>query len=398
LKKNKNDQVICEIIRVDRLIEFSSKILEDPIKYEIQPIDQIRAYAHSRNPNASPHDIGLVVSYFNNKCIGYTGVIASKLNHENKSYKIYSHTTFYVDPSFRHYRNNEEKTVGEMMIGCVLSSGNGLITTGLSDKAEQFFKRNRKSFTPLPALEYYVLPLLKFQPVFRIERKILKIFKSYHILRAFSSVLKGCQVLVDCQVWKILLIVFRIKKSASKLFFKEVSELQSIDYYGDSQVKERGSFLERSHRIINWMLKDLWVVVSSELSNSGYLFEIRRTAFQFRAYEIFDSISGSLLGYMTLSISQKDSFVTLKVLDLYVVDEVVYSSIVAFILKNQSSWRVNTIVVPSKLYDALSQFSFLRKCLYLEKRSYYISFPAKMENPETFCFKASYCDGDRSFA
>lgn len=390
-----SNKITIKIVSVKELTSFAQEVLLDAEKYLIQPIDQIRALAHSKNPHADPDDIGLVVAYDKDRCIGYTGVITSTLRYQKKSYKIYAHTTFYVDPSFR--TQNQGKTIGEMMIECILSTGNGLITTGLSNAAEKFFKRNVKNFVALEPLQYCVLPLRKCQPCATFYQKIRTKLK----LRFISSVLKKLstigQYFIDQIIWFFIIAIIPKKFKNDSFKFKEIDRFQPLSEYEQRQENINSLYLLRNHDTINWMLNYLWLIISPENLPSNYFFEVKRESFYFKAYEIQKMPGHQSIGYFTLSLSTKNQVKTLKLLDSNIYNEEYSFVILIFLLRNAFNWKVNYLYLPFKYYEILKSLPRLKNLVHLEKRGYFISLPKALSATNPFLFKTDFCDCDRSF-
>ncbi|MBP9837407.1 MAG: hypothetical protein KBC84_01705 [Proteobacteria bacterium] len=386
-------------ILVRELNDFVAEISRERDKYQVQPIDKVRACAHSKNPNAKGDDLALVVAYSENKCIAYTGVIATAYLKNGVKHKTYAHTTFYVHPSFRKIIKESGKTVGELIIDTILETGDGLITTGLSSSAEKFFLRNKETFTSIPPLAYSILTINRLQPYQTLSRKALNNIKNQYLRKLLLNFEIVGKSTIDKFIWLIVshLCLKKLTSKPHSLCFKEVKAFMPLTEYDISDAGSLEIHLLRDHHTINWMLHDSWLITGIEPRLSNYYFEICRKSFHFKAYEIFDKKNNRISGLLTLSISTRENITTLKVLDSLTTDETCYSAILCYLIKNIPRWNINQLHLPDK-YQNLLQTTPLIKFSSVEHRGYFIALPLSLKIEDLTLFRADYCDCDRSFA
>ena len=67
--------VRIERIRVSELCAFAAEATRAPRGGGVVPVSPVRAAAQAKNPHAQPDDVGLLVAYSRNVCVGYLGLL-----------------------------------------------------------------------------------------------------------------------------------------------------------------------------------------------------------------------------------------------------------------------------------------------------------------------------------
>ena len=68
-------------VKVRDLDTFARETLAALRPGEVVPISPSRARAQTRNPNADPEDIGLLVAYQDGRCLGSLGLVPGHISH-----------------------------------------------------------------------------------------------------------------------------------------------------------------------------------------------------------------------------------------------------------------------------------------------------------------------------
>ncbi len=161
-------KIRIERIKVKDLHEFACRTVSRTKENDVIPITKHRALAHTNNPYADENDIGLLVAYIGNQCIGYLGLMPGLLKEGDKFSKVHWFSTWFVPPEFR------KTSVGLLLMMNALSLKYDLIATGISNETERICRG--LGFHELGPLDYYVINVdrMNFLALtFRLLRNIL---------------------------------------------------------------------------------------------------------------------------------------------------------------------------------------------------------------------------------
>ncbi len=221
---------------------LNKKELEDFItskkyeSYDFLPISRHRALSQIKNPDASEHDILLILAFENDRLAGYLGCVPDFLKTENQKIKYAWLSTIFVSEKFR------GKKIAQQLLQKAFDSYQGQIAlTEFTREAESLYNKTGQFqyIIPKKGKRYY----FKFDLANLLPAKNAK-YKKY----------KGLFSFID-----------HISNSCISLFNKTQSKPNFRYGILDKVDKESKHFLQNfpSHRYgeeINWILENPWIL------------------------------------------------------------------------------------------------------------------------------------------
>jgi GNAT superfamily N-acetyltransferase len=349
-----NNQIKIRKIRIKDLDEFARNSLNDPAFGDMAPISILRAKSQSKNPQAEPDDLALLVALHKNRCVGYHGLLPGLLKNKDSASKIYWLVTFYLDAKFR------GKGYGKQLVTEIQNTNVDLVTTGITQAAAGVYRSS--GFRQLGELPLYQL---------RPENAIV-----------FNAVLQNLTV--------------RQKTFISKTVNQLTEKLITAKTRQDSIIS-----FQRDIKTINWMISNPWVVSRQEAQKDvkPYYFSRVRDLFKFIPLEIFAPDGKSCKGYLVLSISRKKNKTILKVLDFNFHDPKDIFIAGYFALKYAKEYRADRLEYPVALKTFLGEQTGLTHLVKRKKRLY-LFYPRSNDSPLARLaekIELTYGDSDTAF-
>jgi len=383
-----------ERITVGRLPEFAQKAAADPGRYHILPITTYRATAHATNPAASPDDIGLIVAYDDDRCIGYLGILPCRLRTGEKIAKMYALTTFYVDPAFR------GQNVADDIMAAAIQLDYDLLLSGFTPAAEKYYRKNPQWFTYAGAVPYMRLRLDRLFVISGGFRKLAQVRALGPFRWLFKSLLFLSRRTIDPIVRPLMCRFFCAKavQRSPKVEARPVDEVRKIDS-AKSHLDESGRpHFYRDENIINWMIEYPWITEEPNVK-LNYQFSYRRDRFAFLPYELYDAQNGKPVGYVVFSISTEGDYSTLKILD-YTITEETYAPGIFELAMHEASRRMAEVIGPYRFWFYAQTNYRLRRLTERGERGTFIGPATNKES--AFAGVADelmldFCDGDIPF-
>ena len=390
------DNIRIERIKVKELEEFAKGMISSIDQDQLVPITLQRAIAHTRNPYADWDDVGLLVAYSGDECVGYFGILPILLKHGAQYSKVYWFSTWLVSPKFR------GRSIGSLLMKDALSMNQDYLIVG-SGPARKVCQRF--GFYEFAPLYYYSLDMSgmeRLNPVtwvFRLFRKFLSPF--------------GVNVRISNKFTKIF---DRLASPVTKRFFYwlgdhgEFRELKAYNYNEVDDINYHGLDLDaylpdvafyRGSEVINWMLKYPWVVKpgQSPTEKKDFYFTDVREKFSNIAVEVYSAGSGEFVGFVILSNSLIDGKGVLKVLDIHFLNREDLRGVLPLIISYGCKFNVDKIEIPESLVEGINS-RIARRFLLHQKQRLYQCYPENDQSPLGNCWQKielNYCDGDMPF-
>ncbi|TFG97147.1 MAG: GNAT family N-acetyltransferase [Calditrichales bacterium] len=341
-------------IKLKDLDAFARVALTDPAFSDITPISRIRARSQTKNPHGAPNDLALIVALYDNRCVGYHGLLPGLLKNINGYSKIYWLVTFYLNTAFR------GKGYGKRLVIEIQQTNVDLVTTGISASAEGVYKST--GFKQLGELPYYQL-----RP------------ESIHFLDTFLQDLKSTE-----------------KQFKSKAVQQLSEELKPAA----AQQAQMVSF-QRDIDTINWMIRNPWIVSMQEDQRDAenYYFSTVRDLFKFVPLEIFATDENTRKGFLVLSISRKKNKTTIKILDNFFYDPQDSYIVGYFAIKFAKEYLADIIEYPAGYGNYFRNHTGLKR-LEKRKKRLYLFCPRSNDSPLASLsgeIQLNYCDSDTAF-
>lgn len=380
-----NSEIKIELIKVSNLYEFACKTIDCHKKGEIIPITKQRAFAQEKNPCADVNDVGLIVAFYNDQCVGYLGLVPGILRIVKEFHKVYYASSLFVSSELR------KRKLGTKILQAACDLNYDLVFSGMGKAAEKLYRS--LNFLECKTYYHHISNLRKC----RIEYILLKVFNKSRIMLKVASKIDD---LIYPSVRRITykFQAFIAKQSKHKITQKEIEQIRE-----DSKNDKFSSSVEfyRDERVINWMLKYKWISENKndEILNRDYYFSSFRDTFMYKAIEIYSKNDGKYCGFLIFAFSAEASCLTLKILDYSFSMSEYLKYIPSIVLEYSGRYDVDKIDIP----DSLSQYFkkiFLFNCTIQKVGRLTLCHPRDTKSPLAVSIKkikVSHCDGDIPF-
>jgi GNAT superfamily N-acetyltransferase len=349
-----SDQLKIKKIKIKQLDEFACSCLNEPAFEEVAPISILRAKSQSKNPQAEPDDIALLVAMHEGRCVGYHGLLPGLIKNKDSVSKFYWLVTFYLAAAFR------GKGYGKRLVTEIQHTKVDLVTTGITAAAAGVYRS--EGFRQLGELPYYQL-------------------------RPQNS--------------EVLSTALQNLKPRAKVFTsKSVTQLAPKIAASAAQRESIISF-QRDIQTINWMIGNPWVISRQDDRQDvdQYYFSRVRDLFEFVSLEIFAPDGIAPKGYLVLSISRNKNRTTIKLLDYYFHDSNDLFIAAYLTLKYANEYRADRLEFPVGLKNFWQSQTGLTQRVKKKKRLY-LFYPRSNSSPLARLankIQLDYCDSDTAF-
>jgi hypothetical protein len=393
LNEMQTEEIKIKTVYVKDLVNFASDIYKKNHTEVVVPINKKRAIAQANNPCAAPDDIGLLVGYLGESCIGYLGIMPGFVRSGNETWKMHWLTTWYVAPEYR------KTSLAVMLMLRAMGLKYDLAVCGMSDEAGKIYSGLR--FHKLGELEYNVINLRVIDPFNLTFRGIRKIFRRFGLAIEIPSKLIS---LGDCLYRPLRKLLYR---GLFKLFLKELENIQweEVDQIGadteERKYESHNAVFHRDPQIVNWMMQYKWIEEKNSLQEADlkYFFSEISDVFQYIAVKIYSLDWDKYKGFLILSFSKKNLDSVIKVLDYHFYEQDDYKYVVPLALKYAYVLQANYIEMPTCFGTYIQSILWLRSFLRKMQRNYYAYSKNKDSSLEALFNKIelNYCDGDTAF-
>lgn len=385
----KMSDIRIEKIPVGKLLIFARNVEADRKRYPFLPLTTIRAFAQSKNPVANDKDIGLIVAYYKDQCIGYLGVLPCWYKDGEKLSKVCALSTFYVDSAFRGHG------AAKLIIEVAIDLGYDLILSGFTPSAEKFYRKNPQWFKPAEDTHYISIRLHWLFPLLIIRSVQGRLLSSSPEL--FFRLIKIITQKIDRTLSQLMYHFVRPFREnwKEKYTFRPVSQIDELESNEPLDSRPR---LYRDAKIINWMIRYPWITEDSNVE-VNYFFSYNRDEFKFLPFELYENKTGERKGYVVLSVSTQNNFSTLKILDYAVVNKeflkYIFDKALHEALKRQALLNASDGFWPYSQKNLI-----LNRLTKNFKRGNFLVFSTKGKSVLTHLLhelKTDFCDSDMPF-
>lgn len=377
-----------EGVRVKCLNDFAERFFRSPVGQIAAPITVHRALAHSINPCADGDDVGLLIVYSGDLCVGYFGIVPGILKEQDRKKKVYFGSTFYVVPEFR------RTTAALMLVKHLISLGRDIVVTDCTTEAETVYTAfHFKKFGPL---QYVRLSLQRLDLLSPWLSRGLRFKKRWPILNMIAAKInwlsqKTVYSAAKAFYWLLCCgLLARIRGQRLRDITHDLMNGQKIPF-------ETRPHFYRGPDVLNWMLKYPWVRDDVPPSSPPYHFSDIRQRFRYFAVEI--STNDNPLGWVILSVSTADRRTVIKLLD-YAISNEDYRALLWIVSKYARRFQADEIQLPSRAEQEAARLPLARWLLTRAHR-HYACYRQRGEGaalPEDLqAIVLNFCDIDAAF-
>lgn len=281
-------------ILVKDLYRFSCEYLDNPGSQSISPITRHRALAQSKNPYADPDDVGLLVAYDGERCIGYQGILPGLVRGRSGPRKVLWFTANYVLPEFR------KRMVGILFLKHVMSMGCDVVATGFEHAGAHMLKGLH--FRELGPLTYGKLNFERLDVVGRLLSRGYRLQRRWAVLRAIAGRAAAVSRTLLFRPARSLYFRGLARHVQQRLEGVHVREARNVRASAQSDENPAPRF-ERGVELINWMIEFPWVTENQAPTVPPYFFSDTRDLARHIVLEL-ESADGRDLGFAALFISE----------------------------------------------------------------------------------------------
>lgn len=357
----------------------------------ISPISKYRALSQSKNPCADPGDVGLLVAYVGEQCVGYQGILPGWLRTPSGLAKVYWGTASYVLPEFR------KRMVAVQLIRKLISLRKDLLVTYFNKPLADLLKGLH--FEEIPPLEYIAVRMagldvasLPFQRFYRLQKRWPTLRKTaegavrlsrrllYPSIRSayYANVAKRCE------------------RALRNVRWQELPAGQLPPEAGFERYDVVASF-ERDSDVINWMVKTPWIQDGGAVTSPPYFFAESYDLFRYVTLSI-SGADGTPRGFLVLSRAVDQGTSKLKVLDFHCRKED-YGKLFWLVCRYASQFQSDEIELPLEMETCAAALHFASLVVKREQRRY-LCYPFAKDSPLGLALpglKLHLTDGDSPF-
>jgi hypothetical protein len=378
------------MIKIGDLVRFTENYNKNKTTDDLAIISNLRAIAGANNPFADKDDIGLIIAYLGNRCVGYLGMMPGMAKYRGIYEKMYFPTTWLVSDLVR------GRSVGSLLMKAALSLDKALIITGFNNNT-----RNAclfLGFEYIKTLHYSQLDFKKCD-VWLI-RFVDKLFPKF--IKLDKSINKENQYFYNyCKQ-----IIYKRIYNKTSVMLKGVSyrEVELINFESKESNNSEDYKFYRGIEVANWMLKYPWVKSKEQSfadNGSKYFFSEERDMYYNVALEIFSDESKEILGYMILSISKDRGFTMIKLLDHDSSYPRKNEILLALVIKYASKVLADKVDITNEVAQPLLSDFMVKSYLLRKKERPYLFNMSDMTCKLAMVVKninPDYCDGDMPFS
>ncbi len=382
-------------VRVGELPELARHALQDRARYGIVPISVQRAQAQAHNPAASSDDVGLIVAYLEDRCVGYLGLVPVWLEEGHRRRKILSLSTYFVGEDYR------GTGAGTLLLLRALTLGHALFVVGLSKVADRVCQGlGFRPAGPVVVLNLridaaLVLPIL----LGRLRHRLGNRAPGF-VARALDGVRRLSRRTLEAALRPLVirLLVRPLRIGPGELVCCAVENTRTPEGLRHDGALPGGSRFVRDEATVNWMIHNPWITEDQNVQ-LDYVFSYRRELFRFFPFELREAASGRNVGYVVLRISTEAGETVLRILDCVLVEERHRGHVLHLALREALRWSANRIECGEEFELLLRSSLFHRVLARRETRTclLFTGDPSASSNDPTRELRVGICDGDAPF-
>lgn len=380
-------------VRVKDLYDFARDYAAAKDPEDLEVISLHRAHSQANNPHADESDVGLLVAYEGDKCVGYLGLMPGLAEIGDNCEKVYWATGWYVSPKVR------GQSVGSLLMKKALLFNKVIILTGMSRDSEWACKH--LGFQSMEALKYTEIDLRKwdlFGWLIRIVHKLME-----RSGRGTNFIRKAFEAYDRFLYSRVKKIQYRLleRKTASGLEEMKYEEVKFFEAPGTEMKSDEKLRFCRGPEVINWMLTHPWVKGRDKSvgDQTDYYFSNVRDAFRYVAFTIHTKDGKDKVAFSVLSITTEQGKTKVKLLDHEGIRQTERRAILALTVKVAESVAADCLEI-SEDTAACMNIGILECFMLRRKERRYVYSVSDEVRETTRWIKAmhrDYCDGDTAF-
>lgn len=385
------EQPHIERVKLKDLPAMAARFIDGAAPGTFIPITKHRAEALLHNPNADPEDVAMLLATAGERCVGYFGVMAVRLQHEGKLHKVHWLTTWAVAPDFI------GKGLGSRLMEEALALDVDLAIVGSKPARRVSAKYAFHEVKPLDYVQIDFRVAGRYNPISLLLRALRKIFSLFRFRLNIDPISRPFERLFEWLFGPFFRPIFfglalRQSESIDTLRIAKVSKVQ-----GSAADSARTTFF-RDIRVVDWMLAHPWVLPAgrSKSETLDYVFSDSRPGFEIFALQL-SLPDGQDQGYICFQISEIRGRRTLKVLDYHFVESLAEGSLLALAVKQAKERKALHIEGPAELDSRLSG---LGRLLLIKRQRTCQVHSRSADSPMGLAWhqlEQSYVDGDTAF-
>lgn len=343
----------------------------------VTPISWSRARAWATNPSGQADDVVLIVAEVDNRCVGFLGLLYSKINTSAGKRRVAWTSTYYVEPDFR------KRAVGAALVLRAKRLGVPVASTNVSEMAQALLKAC--GFQQLPSLEYYGAELVQS----RLAKTLLRRLSTLGLERTWAG--RVAQKVVAPEVSEEFSRALNGLERERAFWIRSLGEQEIIDEW----LELSSPSFTRGASVLNWMLGASWVSTDSELLSRRYVFSDYRGDFGYRVF--CGGLDDTPIGRVVVRFDSRGARRRVAVLDHeFDEDESAGVLLLAAALQVSLTHYGNEIIVPSFCKGALESVGLSPGTFIRKSRAYLWFDPSGQINTSQLHLR--FEDGDAAFA
>lgn len=382
-------------LRIDTILAkdlytFYCSFMENAAAQQICPISKARAMSQSNNPCADPEDVGLLVAYLDDQCVGYQGVLPGRLRTEEGLAKVYWCTASYVVPEAR------KRMVGVQLIRKLISLRKDLIVTYFNRVFADVYKGLH--FQEIEGLDYVTV-----RPD-RLDFVAYPFTRFYRLQKRFPALKKFAEGIIAASHRSFYPVIRRFYYTGLARRAEEALKGVGWSETPDARVPTGEAFnggelrsFERTTEVINWTIACPWIQSGGARSNPPYYFGESYKMFRYYVLTLSDA-NGAASGFVVMSVATETGETKLKVLDFRCGRED-YGKLFWLVCKYAARFKADEIELPVEMAEYADKMPFRSVVMKRENRRY-LCYPSAKDSPLAKALpslKLDLADGDCPF-
>ena len=385
----RSDRLRIEAVPVGDLYDFACTFFERSEGQVIAPITEAIALSHSKNPHAQPDDVGLLVAWVGDLCVGHQGLLPVRVGSPHGQGRAYWCTALYVLPEYR------TKLVAVKLVKEVLALDVDCVLNHFTEESGRLFSALR--FSPIAPLRY---AHLRFDRLDVLGEVFYLLHKRQGERRALGALAEAGVRLCGATSYALTrslyfaLLRSRIREELRGIEFREVDRVRAPRAESS---QDGTTHFPRGADDVNWTLEYPWTRDSGEPTRPPYYFPELIPTYRNIAVEV-DNRRGDV-GFVLMTLVGNGLRSNLKVRDFQLPEGVDSSAVFWIACEYADRLNADLVELPevlAPLIDQLPLGSLLRKDLTRD----YLFHPRRSDSLlATFSEDASpsLTDGDTAF-
>jgi hypothetical protein len=380
-------------VKVGELEAFARTALGSLAPGEVVPVSPSRARAQTRNPDASPDDVGLLLAYQDGRCVGTLGLVPGRLRVGDRVETVDWLSAWYVPPECRN------TGAGVRLLTAALATGRMLAASDSSDESLKLYDAMR--FKDVGPLRYVAADLSRWNVLGLPLKAIAKLVRKRRpawagaLDRAARAVAGPSLAVISA--WLATATAADGRRYAARRVERIEVGPEEFRAALDRRAPVR---FDRGPAVINWMLADRWVVGDPSQATPGYYFRDCDRHFDFAALEVTERATGRRAGYVVLRTDSLHGRRTVTVLDRYLPDPADERCVLPLALARAREFGADRVLLPLDSLATVQTSSRLRRFFRVAERPYRL----RLARPDAELSRAldrmtlDLADGDVGFA